>query len=250
MSRDGGRRKYMEDSTKGSSLIEPKTFKNDVYVQVWLESRYLATLSNWLDDEGVNTRFMSEVIREGIRVLVDNLVEGNLTLFVTDTEDARSLLFRKYRINLNNNDRGKKNVLHNKVLCDRLGVRKVEDNFPDEIKRKLELAHRIGRGEVDVEEANRCKDEAIGSLQFDEDGCAKFSGAGFNGQMIQQTTAVEKIDVEKTVKQQSDDRPRKLTQDEINAKMVERERKDREQLALYRQMSCDIPSGAIKDGDV
>ena len=42
-------REYKEDSTRGSSLINPLNYKGDVLVQVWVDSRVLATLCRWLD---------------------------------------------------------------------------------------------------------------------------------------------------------------------------------------------------------
>ena len=112
---------YVSDSTNGKSLINPKKFKGDVITQVWLDSRVLATLSNWLDKESVMTRFMSEVVRETLEMVVDNLVKDSRVKMVEDTDTARDLLQHKYRVNLNSKDkngrvRGEKNIVHNIVL--------------------------------------------------------------------------------------------------------------------------------------
>ena len=64
---------YKEDSTKGNSLINPLNYKGDVLVQVWVDSRVLATLCGWLDDKGTYTRYMSQVVRRPLEVLVDLL---------------------------------------------------------------------------------------------------------------------------------------------------------------------------------
>lgn len=107
--------KYIEDSTKGKSLMLPKSYKGDVVVQMWIDSRILATLSNWLDKQGNYTRFMSEVVKDSLEILVNHLVEDGIEL-VDDTIYARQLLEMKYRINLNKGDRGSRNVQHNVAL--------------------------------------------------------------------------------------------------------------------------------------
>jgi hypothetical protein len=107
---------YKEDSTKGTALVLPKSYKGDVLVQVWIDSRVLATLSMWLDSEGNYTRFMSEIVKDTLTMLCERLVEDEIVELVDDTANARNMLERKYRVNLNPCGRGKRNVLHNKVL--------------------------------------------------------------------------------------------------------------------------------------
>ena len=110
---------YKKDSTKGKSLlIDPQTFKGDALVQVWVDSRILATLSNWLDAYN-HTRFMSEVVKDTLRATVELLVEQGEVEFVNDTLEARKLLEMKYRVNLNPRGKGMKNVMHNKLLSDK-----------------------------------------------------------------------------------------------------------------------------------
>lgn len=109
----------MVDSTRGKSVIDPVDYKGDALVQVWIDSRVLATLSIWLDGEGDPTRFLSEVVKVPLSALVELLVgQGDVEL-VDDTAEARAMLRRKYRVNLNPQGRGGKNVLHNVVLSDR-----------------------------------------------------------------------------------------------------------------------------------
>ena len=81
---------YKEDSTKGAALMKPKTYKGDVIVQVWMNSRVLATLSAWLDSEGNYTRFMSEVVRESLTILCDHLVANNKGKFENKTDRQKS----------------------------------------------------------------------------------------------------------------------------------------------------------------
>jgi len=120
MNDDGYRKKpYKVDSTKGASIINPLNYKGDVLVQVWMDSRVLATVSNWLDMNGTYTRFMSQAVRRPLELLVDNLVNNGDVALVDDTNEARRLLERKYGVQLNRGDRGGKNILHNQILSDR-----------------------------------------------------------------------------------------------------------------------------------
>ena len=174
---------YKVDATKGSSLINPERYKGDVLVQVWVDSRILATLSAWLDKKGVITRFMSQVIKEPLRVLVEHLVEDGEVEMVDETIIARDILQRKYHINLNPRGRGGKNILHNIVLSERrkeIGDR-LDDTEPDvnvpihtaagqrqaltdqavKLYNALEEKDREGRLEADK--------EAIGSMNFVKD---------------------------------------------------------------------------------
>ena len=104
---------YVEDSTKGMAMMIPRNYKGDVNCQVWLDSRLLATMSIWLDDQGVWTRFMSEVLRESIRTICEYLVDTEQAVMVEDTVEARELLERKYKVNLNPDGRGRRNTINN-----------------------------------------------------------------------------------------------------------------------------------------
>ena len=117
--RKKGKGNYAEDSTKGKALINPKTYKRDAYVQFWCDSRILAMLSNWLDKEDYPTRFMSEVLYRSLEIMVDNLIDNGMVDKIEFCQEARELLVRKYRINLNPNDKGMKNVSHNLHLDER-----------------------------------------------------------------------------------------------------------------------------------
>jgi len=110
----------VENETRGNAMIMPVSYKKDVPVQVWMESRYLATLSVWLD-ANERTKYLSEVVQEGIRVLVDHLVRSGEVDMVDDSVAARDMLRWKYRIKLEDTkygSRGKNNTLHNAVLTE------------------------------------------------------------------------------------------------------------------------------------
>jgi len=114
-------KEYAVDSTKGTSMINPLNYKGDVLVQVWVDSRVLATLCRWMDGKGNYSRFMSQIVRRPLEVLVDFLVTNKEVELVDDTAEARSMLERRYQVNLNRGNRGEKNALHNMTLSDRRG---------------------------------------------------------------------------------------------------------------------------------
>jgi len=117
MSKSRKNYKVKEDSTIGNSVVAyPKTFKGDVLVQVWVNSRILATLSEWLDRNGNDTRYMSEVVKKPLKILMDYLIEIGEVSMVEDTGEARAMLKRKYRVRLNSGNRGRKNEQHNMLL--------------------------------------------------------------------------------------------------------------------------------------
>lgn len=112
---------YKEDSTKGSSLIQPLNYKGDVMVQVWIDARILATLTRWMEGAAEYPRFMSEIVRRPLEVMVESLVEHGEVEIVDDTAEARAMLERRYRVVLNKGGRGGKNILHNQVLSSQRG---------------------------------------------------------------------------------------------------------------------------------
>ena len=124
---------YKEDCTDGKfSIINPKSFKGDVVVQAWIDARELATISDWLDKSGSFTRFLSEVVKDSLHLLCGELVDSGEVDMVEDSNKARYMLEKKYRVNLNPNGRGEKNALNNKVLSDR--KREEREKIPDNIK--------------------------------------------------------------------------------------------------------------------
>lgn len=118
MSRDRTK-PYAEDSTKGQSMINPLNYKGDVLVQVWVDSRVLATLCRWLDKNDCHSRFMSQVVRRPLEVVADMLVSNREVEMVDSTTEARDMLERRFGVDLNRGGRGSKNVMHNLALDDR-----------------------------------------------------------------------------------------------------------------------------------
>ena len=142
---------YAEDSTKGGSIINPLEFKGDAVVQVWVDSRVLATLMKWLDKGKLPPRFMSDVVKESLTAMVDYLVNVKEVDMIENTMEARTLLETRFRINLNKGNRGRKNVLHNQVLSGKKGISS-KLNFSEA---QLEKAMRIMR---ELEEEGKDKD--------------------------------------------------------------------------------------------
>lgn len=133
-------KEYKVDSTKGGSMLNPLNYKGDVLVQVWMDSRVLATLCKWLDLQGTHTRFMSQTVRVPLESVVQMLVNNSDVEMVDDTAEARRMLERRFNVDLNRGGRGHKNILHNVALSDRrseLGeeVRRQHGESLDDIKR-------------------------------------------------------------------------------------------------------------------
>jgi hypothetical protein len=114
-------KEYAVDSTRGSSLINPINYKGDVLVQVWIDSRMLATITRWMDSKGNYPKFMSQAVRRPLEVLTGFLVDSDEVEMVDDTAEARKMLERRFNIDLNRGGRGTKNVMHNMALSDRRG---------------------------------------------------------------------------------------------------------------------------------
>lgn len=125
---------YKEDATKGKSILQPINYKCDTLVQVWIDARVLATLDQWMEMNGVFPKSFSEVARKPLEMLVDSLVGDGLAKMVEETVVARSMLAKRYRVNLNRGDKGKKNILHNQILTEQ----------------RKELGHRMALGRSSI----------------------------------------------------------------------------------------------------
>jgi len=159
----------VEDSTKGRSDLNPKNYKGDVFVQVWLDSRRLATLLVGLEQSGFYPRFMSEVVREGLYALVENLVENKVVEMVDDTREARAMLEGRFKISLNSGGRGLKNVMHNLILSDRRKKvnhsdvgrpMNVDEETRKQVEKEVEIYHQLEERDW-KEDIERQKREAI-----------------------------------------------------------------------------------------
>ena len=107
---------YSKDSTKGNAIMDPVSYKGDMVINCWVDSRLIAMLSNWLDSEEIRTAHMSEVIKISLEELVNILIENNKTRKIELCQEARDILEFKYRATLNPGNRGRRNLLHNLQL--------------------------------------------------------------------------------------------------------------------------------------
>lgn len=120
------RHKYVEDSTKGKSVLDPKSYKRDVLMQVWLQSRYLATLLKWLDKSSTFVKFRSDIVQIVMEQVVHHLVDNGEVEMVEFATDAQSILSGRFGAQSNPSGRGGKNAYHNLVLDER---RKEKDEY-------------------------------------------------------------------------------------------------------------------------
>jgi hypothetical protein len=156
------RGEYVEDSTRGKALAKPRTYKGDALVQAWVDRRKLAVLSEWLDNSGHRTKFLSDVLKFTIDIVVDQLIENGLAEKIELTEDAVRILDMKYSANLNPNDRGKRNLVHNLQLDE---IRKGH-SYDYEISRPIQKddAYAKARMENDILMKRMSEMEASGEL--------------------------------------------------------------------------------------
>ena len=123
---------YVEDSTKGRSRVNPREYKRDILMQVWLQSRHLATLLKWLEGEGMFVRFRSEIVQITLEQVVEHLVSAGVVEMVEYAEDAQRLLERfEVKSNIDGRGRGGKNAFHNLTLDDRRKSRQVGGYNPE-----------------------------------------------------------------------------------------------------------------------
>jgi len=113
-------------TTKGKSRLDPKEYKPDALVQVWLDRRKLALLSKWIDSDGGyngrQTKWLSEVVRFTLDMVVEMLTNEGWEL--EGVAESSQLLERKYGIKpggLNPGGKGGKNKLNNLLLDGRRG---------------------------------------------------------------------------------------------------------------------------------
>jgi hypothetical protein len=113
---------YKEDVTRGKySIVNPKTYKGDSLVQAWLERRKLAGICEYMDTHGSKEeqpRFMSDILRFVIDRAYEQLVSAGLCR-EWEILPAGEYLESKFRIELNPQERGKKNLNHNLILQER-----------------------------------------------------------------------------------------------------------------------------------
>lgn len=129
---------YKEDSTKGKSILQPMNYKGDVNAQAWIDSRVLATLSNWLERDGNRTKYLSDCVKRPLIALVEYLVNAGQVEMIEDTGKARRLLIARYGVELNRGNKGRKNELHNRIVSDKRAVLKENDHRFNDVERPVD----------------------------------------------------------------------------------------------------------------
>jgi hypothetical protein len=230
----------MEDETRGRSrVINPRNYKKDVFVQSNMESRHLATVSNWLDANGSYTRHLGGVASEAVRILAEMIAEQGQVEFIDDQIEARALLQRKYGVNLNSGGRLLKNVFHNTLLDE--NRREMTDfvnrgNNKDDADRIINKGPTFNKDKIlaDLAEADRRAEEK-----------AKAEGRKFLDGLPIDKDGNKKIGNMKIYK--DSDIPRKMTEEELGAKAAKHAKRDEQE---KEALSC-IPEGmkVVKDDD-
>jgi hypothetical protein len=245
---------YKEDTTRGGSILNPRTYKGDVMVQVWLDSRMLATLDTWLVDNGVGTRFMSDVVRESLNTLLEYLIKVDDDIKMIDhTTAARDYLTCKFRVNLNPGLRGNKNVLHNKILSEgRKELIRPVGNRVEEISQPIERTSTIPNDEwdriqkrireEDMKDTRAQADKALEEVKFDENGVSVLE-PNTQGQYTEEDRVKdEKVKAIVKAKEllkvvESTDAIRKKTDEELDELEVRQAKKDKEQADELNNMN-------------
>jgi hypothetical protein len=152
-----------------------------VLTQVWIDSRILATLSNWLESKGKHPRYLSEVVRQPLSTLVEFLVESGEIEMADNTMDSREMLQRKYHVKLNAGNRGYKNMQHNALLSSmkqgrmpvNIGNDLVSAKANTYVKSERDIALDEGWAEFkrqEREERSKAFKEQVAQLPVDEKG--------------------------------------------------------------------------------
>lgn len=111
----------MMNETRGIGNVSPVSYKKDCLVQVWLESRQLAMLLQWLEDNQRFVRFKSEIVSIALDELVSYLVNSGQIETIEFAEDARAKLEGRFGPSFNPKGKGRKNLVHNLTLDARRG---------------------------------------------------------------------------------------------------------------------------------
>lgn len=93
-------------------------YRKDSFIQTWTDRRYVATLIKWMELQGLQPRYMSEVLNTAIISLVEALVSQDRVDRVQFTQEADKIIERTIKTSLNPSGRGKKNYTHNLELDD------------------------------------------------------------------------------------------------------------------------------------
>lgn len=240
--------KYVENSTKGSSRIEPRTYKRDVLMQVWMQSRHLATLLKWLDSSGVLIRFRSEIVQVVIEQVLHHLVDSGEVEMIEFAEGARVMLENRFGAASNPSGRGEKNVYHNLTLDSRrkeLGIEPrtvmAQTQTSDEQSTDTSIDWEKIQKKIKVEEEEEAREKLRESMerireagQIDKDGVITPMGKGSSVVYQEDMDAFEKREQDRV----------DIEEDEKKLKSIESaQEKLKEELCLMEVEEHEEPNG-------
>lgn len=119
----------MKSKTIGKSkLTNPTEYKPDMNVQFWIDRRYIASISRFVEDGlGVRANSLSQLMRHFIGHVVDNFGIDK----VETTMEATTILKTRYGANKDFNPKGRyqKNLVNNLLIDDKriLGNKKQDE---------------------------------------------------------------------------------------------------------------------------
>lgn len=181
---------YKRDTVRGKSpRIDPIEYKPDTLVQTWIDARKLVMLDNWLAGNHIYTRFMADIVREVLDIVIDQLLDAGEVKKVEFSTDAANILKAKFnKKSLNPGNRGKRNILHNLTLDDRRRgkmIRMEESDYscnyssgelisdvPEDIHERNNRLWEEAQKKIREEEIKEAKEAIASRLTFDENGVA------------------------------------------------------------------------------
>lgn len=222
---------------KREDVIDGVRLNSDTNVQVMLDSRVLMTLCQWLD-EREQIRYFSDIVKEGVYLLVETLIDNGETRLVEDTNESKYFLEYRFGVNLNRGGKGKRNLLSNMVISDRNKVhrQRMIDSFDPRMV------------EIEMEKLKRQQ-----TLPGPSKGLTKFDNMKLMG--IESEEEYDRIVEENKIKiaDQSERKRKEIEEDERRLKL--RELNDKKEAYKMRQLAkkelkgelCEEYEGLLPD---
>ncbi len=231
--------------------MRPRTYKGDSLVQAWVDRRKLAMLSRWLDEGGMVTKHLSDVLKFTIDQVVEHLVSSGAVEKIEFTSEATEMLSRKYNADLNPGERGKRNLLHNMQLDEMRKETISSDNWSgsgaDVIQRQNDIEAQTAEGvriykelekqdlRRDLEEQKRIARQATNCVEIGEEVVSDTSKEEEKEVEEIPVTSNDKEEVIHTISDPDSCIPRKKTEAELDDDAERIRKKDEERLRLERE---------------
>ncbi len=225
-------KEYAVDSTRGLSMINPLNYKGDVLVQVWVDSRVLATLMHWLDAQGTYPTYMSQVVRRPLEVLTDVLVNGGDATLIDNTIEAREMLQRRFKVDLSRGGRGEKNKVHNITLSMR------REDLAESLNKQRAIydVHKPLRTTTVIRPAEPTEQPESNKGLFDDMGEQTTTGFKVDKSNLNDSTPVPRAERKVVVVEDANNQPmkEKMSNQEVQDRMKKIEREEKETLERER----------------